>query len=724
MTAELKFRAVALMCAAAAACALPSPQLSPAGLARDVVIRRDRFGVPHITARTHEAAAFAFGYAQAEDHAPQIVRRLLAGRGEEAKYFGAEGIENDFAMARLGSLAESRGGLDRVGQTFRRMLGAYAAGVNEYVRARRSLFPEGIPDFDAADVMAGLRATAVESVGGPVVVRQLREKYEGQSPAEPRAVLDEAAGSNALALAGSRTTTGKPILLGNPHLNWSSLYWEAQVTVPAQMNFYGSTLVGMPVLRAGFNERLAFVQTNNAPDLDDIYRLPLDSRAPDHYLFDGKRYPLERRDVSIEVRNPAGERVRTTRTYWFSHLGPIVHRSATDAFALRSVRLEAWQYFEGFFQAAQATSLDGFLRVMRRRYVPTSNFTYADANGNILYLWNARLPRRAEDGSSYELDVPASRKYLWRGLHELDDLPRLLNPRGGYVQNANNPPQFACLADPLDMRRYPSYVERGELGLRPQLAITMLEERPRFSIEDVIRLKFDTRVLLAERIKPALLDALRRATALSADARAGMAALEEWDNRASAESRGAALFFRFWDTYIRDVKEPFATRWDGAQPVATPSGLSDIAAAIRHLEGAVRWMRDTYGDERAAWGDINRYRVGALDLPAEGCTGTYGCFRVQRFVNVEGRRRNVAGNLADRGPVGFGDAWVLVVDFSTPTPTAWSVLAYGQTTDLASPHSRDQIQLLAGRRLRRAWFRPDEIRANLEREYRPIEREP
>jgi acyl-homoserine lactone acylase PvdQ len=73
---------------------------------------------------------------------------------------------------------------------------------------------------------------------------------------------------------------------------------------------------------------------------------------------------------------------------------------------------------------------------------------------------------------------------------------------------------------------------------------------------------------------------------------------------------------------------------------------------------------------------------------------------------------------SDRRPAGFGDAWVLVVDFSGPV-TGWSVLAYGQTTNLASAHSADQLPLFAARKLRRAWYSEADIAANLRRQYRP-----
>ncbi len=122
-------------------------------------------------------------------------------------------------------------------------------------------------------------------------------------------------GSNAFAVAGAKTASGKPILLGNPHLSWSSLYWEAHVRVPGKIDFYGSTLVGIPVLRAGFNDRLGFVTTNNAPDLDDIFALTVDSKNPDAVLFDGRSVPLVRRNATARVRNEDGSVVEESREY-------------------------------------------------------------------------------------------------------------------------------------------------------------------------------------------------------------------------------------------------------------------------------------------------------------------------------------------------------------------------------------------------------------------------
>jgi acyl-homoserine-lactone acylase len=277
------------------------------------------------------------------------------------------------------------------------------------------------------------------------------------------------------------------------------------------------------------------------------------------------------------------------------------------------------------------------------------------------------------------------------------------------------------------MSSYPSSFERGPLALRPQLALDLLESKERFSVEDVIDVKYSTRMLLAERVKRDVIAAVREDPEAPEEARAGADALEAWDDRVSAGSRGAVLFTRFWDLYSDAVRPPFATAWQESDPDRTPSGIADRAAAVTHLAAAVRAVREQYGSERVAWGEVNRFRAGTLDLPGDGATGSYGTFRVMTFAAppssspdaTDRARVRVAGHIPGReSPIGFGDAWVLLVDFSRPGQ-AWSVLAYGQTTNPQSPHRGDQLQIFADHKLRRAWYSEADIKANLSREYRP-----
>ena len=111
------------------------------------------------------------------------------------------------------------------------------------------------------------------------------------------------------------------------------------------------------------------------------------------------------------------------------------------------------------------------------------------------------------------------------------------------------------------------------------------------------------------------------------------------------------------------------------------------------------------------WGDAHRLRVGDVDLPANGCSGELGCFRVFGFRPSPDGKTWVAAR---------GDAWVLAVEFGRDRPRAWSVLAYGQSDAPASPHRTDQAAMFARGELKRVAFTEREIARQLVRRYRPL----
>ncbi|MBL8144614.1 MAG: penicillin acylase family protein, partial [Acidobacteria bacterium] len=416
-------------------------------LADRVTITRDTRGVPHIVADDEDAAAYGFGYAMAEDHAAEMGRKYLAARGESARVFGDEFADRDLAVRRLRNREAARDALRVIGREFRDWLTAYAAGVNAYVAAHRDRLPAWMPTVEPGDALAlGRMGTITGALAPPA---GLLRKYPatavdhdgGRGSALDTADTDDddgTTGSNAFAVAGSHTSVGVPLLLGNPHLRWAERYWEAHVRVPGRLDFYGSTLAGIPVLRAGFNADVAYVQTNNAPDNEDIYALALDPERPGHYRVGGRSYPIVRRQVTIEVTQPDGSVATRSQAVADTHLGPVVHEAAGRVFAVRALALEAWRHYEGFFHLWRVRSRAQFERVLDRQWMFMSNFTYADTAGHVLYRWNAMLPRRADETADYSLDVDASDpRRLWTGLHRPADLPRLLDPPGGYIQNAN-----------------------------------------------------------------------------------------------------------------------------------------------------------------------------------------------------------------------------------------------------------------------------------------------
>lgn len=698
-------------------------------LAEQTVIRRDTFGVPHILAKTEEAAAFAMGYAQAEDHCVEIARRFLSARGEEAKYTGA-GIETDFESKRYGIHEIAQKNFSKLSPLMQQINHAFAAGFNRYVEKNRQTLPAWIPAFDGVDVLARSRQEVFRfTFNRGNLIGQIQQKYPISTARLATPVRHEESldGSNMWAITGSRTTSGKPILLGNPHQPWSVLYWEAHVTVPGKINLFGTTYAGLPVLRHGFNDTLGWTHTVNNIDAEDVYALKLDPKQAGQYVFEGKPQPLVKKAIAVEVKQADGSLQTERREFAYSQLGPVIHQTADKAFAIKSSILEEVRFFEQWYAMGKARNWAEFQAALKMNVLPMFNLTYADVEGNTFYLWCGMMPQRVDDGTDYRLDVPGDTgKYVWTKLHPMEELPQLLNPKGGYLQNCNSAPWWTSLRDPLEQKKFPSYFETGvTLSLRSQMSLAMLESKAKFSFEDVRRLKYNTIMLLADRVKPALLKAIKAVPKPSEELQQALFMLELWDNSTSDDSRGGPLFQRFWDTYRVALKEPFAVPWDVKNPAQTPSGIADPALALQHLEDAVRWMRKSYtvektgwSGERSAWGEVNRFRIGDLEIPGDGASGDYGLFRVVQSVAQPGGKR-ITGTVANDKPmVGGGDGWVMAIEFTKPI-TAYSVLAYGQTSNLKSKHSTDQLRLFANHQYKRAWFSEADIKANLERQYRP-----
>ena len=168
-----------------------------------------------------------------------------------------------------------------------------------------------------------------------------------------------------------------------------------------------------------------------------------------------------------------------------------------------------------------------------------------------------------------------------------------------------------------------------------------------------------------------------------------------------------------WSGSTREEREQawnsaFLVPWDPAEPLTTPRGLSDADRAVEALREAVEETREAYGNLDVAWGEVHRVQRGPVDVPVGGCSSRMGCFRVLAFEESESGIR-----VASRG-----DAWVLAVEFSDP-PRAYSVLAYGQSSNEESPHYSDQAALFAGNKMKKVAFTEEEIQAQLVRAYRP-----
>jgi acyl-homoserine-lactone acylase len=686
-------------------------QTDPDDLSSRVEIIRTAYGVPHIRADDLRGFGYGLAWVQLEDYGPMVGLGLLRSRGDMARVFGRDSIESDFLARPLRARAVASYHL--LEQATRDVYEGFAAGVNRYVKLHPGEFPENFPaDFSGYDVATRDVEPPSLAVARRFVARLAGGTGRGPAtdPGEDSALPDPNVGSNAWALAPSRTRSRHAILLRNPHLQWDAGYYEAHATVPGVLDFYGDFRIGGPfTVIGGFNRDLGWATTNNAAPGEAIYALDVVPGAVDQVLLDGTAIRLIRETATVEYRNGPGFSSET-REGWQTPIGSVIARTGGKVYVLRSAGEGEFRGGEQFLRMMRAGSLAQWKAAMRVNARTTSNFTYADRAGNIFYVWNAALPEFPHALVSDSVAIPVSATgQVWTRYVPWDSLPQLLNPKGGYVQNENDPPHFTNLLEPMDPARLPPTVPPPALSLRSQLALTLLTgAKKKLTLEDVVRLKHSYRMLLADRVKPDLLAAVRTSGDTALTEAAGV--LEQWDNTAGPDSRGGLLFEAWWRRYASGGRDTprYAVPWSKDDPMGTPHGLADPARAVSALRAAIPDLRRHSQRLNAAWGEVHRVRLGGKDLPVGGCGGELGCFRVLQF------RQEPDGKLAARG----GDGWILAVEFGD-VPRALSVLAYGESPRPGSPYDGDQAELFARGDLKPVAFLAKDVDAGAVRRYRP-----
>jgi acyl-homoserine-lactone acylase len=517
-------------------------------------------------------------------------------------------------------------------------------------------------------------------------------------------------GSNAWAFAPEHTRSGYAILLRNPHLSWDAGYYEAHLTVDGKLNFYGDFRIGgLFAIIGGFNDHLGWSTTNNYPDLDEIYALNLDPDKPDHYLMDGTSVPLQRQLITAEFKNGEGISLET-REFLTTPLGPVIHRSDGKIYIIRQAGDGEYRRGQQFVRMMMSKDLQEWKEAMRMQAITSSNYTYADDQGNIFYVWNAAIPDlpHASGGDTNSVSVTGSSQ-VWKDIIPFDELPQLLNPKGGYVHNENDPFHFTNLNEIMPPENYPEYFPKPRLRQRSQHSLQLIHNDQKFSLEEVVEMKHSMKVVVADQVKGDLLS-IAKHSGSGEEMKEAIELLEKWDNSVAADSKGGVLFECWFQEYLNEMGQAalFSKPWSYNDPMSTPRGISDTVKAFSSLKKAIALTKEKYGTVDLSWGEVHRLRLGDLDLPVGGGPSGLGCFRVLGFREGDDGKQQIRR----------GDGWVLAVEFSNP-PRAYSILAYGQSAKEESPHHTDQAELFANNKMKKVAFTEKEIRKSMIREYYP-----
>ncbi|RYF53178.1 MAG: penicillin acylase family protein, partial [Comamonadaceae bacterium] len=183
-------------------------------------------------------------------------------------------------------------------------------------------------------------------------------------------------GSNMYGFGSAVTGEGSPVLFGNPHWYWRGpdRFYQAQLTIPGELNVSGVSFLGIPVMLIGFNDNVAWSHTVSTARRFGFYQLTLAAGDATSYLRDGRAVKMTASTITVPSRTAAGGTADVTRTLYRSEYGPMVNLATlnpalgwnqTTAFAIRDINGENLRTFRNWMRWNQAKSLDEFMSIQR-----------------------------------------------------------------------------------------------------------------------------------------------------------------------------------------------------------------------------------------------------------------------------------------------------------------------------------------------------------------------
>jgi acyl-homoserine lactone acylase PvdQ len=709
--------------------------INPAALARDVTIHRDKYGVPHIIGSSDESVFFGYGYAQAEDFFWQVEDTYILALGRYSEVVGPKGLNSDLLNRAFEIVTTSQRDFAALDALSQRLYTAFVAGINHYLAEHPETRPRLIKHFEPWHVLAHYRHIALE----------LSFRFTGLSEEFlPRRnpQIYAATGSNGWVLGGRRSQAGSPLLLANPHMPWFGFaqMHEAHLICDSKIegeswNFTGAGFYGSPVLALGHNDRLGWTLVTNQPDIADTWRVKFSQPdEPLAYEYDGSWKQAEEWQDAIRIRKSRGMETRPF-TFRKTHHGPIVALEEELPNG-EKIMLAAW--ISGLFEAVplrqslqmiKARNLADFRSALANLQILYMNLLYADCDGNSWFVYTGRVPRRnAKFDWSQPVDGsdPATE---WLGIHGLDELPQVLNPAAGFLQNCNSTP-FAVTdgENPLRENFPPYMVGDADRHTRRSLrSLEMLRGMSGMTWENWQQAAFDTEVYWARHELPKFAQDLEQLAnvdpELAAKVRPYLDHLLAWDARIAPDSTAATLCHE-WYEQLYGMKYPGEQMRERYRdkPADQLAALVRAAERLQSLHGS--WQvpyAEVYRSQRIEnLADLTdaRFDDHAASLPLLGGHGPMGVI----FTNYHTPSLQVPFVISQRKRYGIvGTSYLAAWEFKPDGIRGASLVPFGTNGDPDSPHYFDQAELLSNRRMKPELFTKQAVLAGAERSYHPGE---
>lgn len=533
----------------------------------EVKIIIDNNHVPHIFAENEYDLFFAQGYFTAFDRLWQMEFQTYAAAGRISEIIGSKALSYDQYQRRIGMVFAAENALIKTKEHPKVYAGieAYADGVNAYIQSLSwDQYPLEYKILDykpeiwtTLKTLLFLKSMAFSLSGrsfdldynklwdkigmnelndlypqfpnylDPVIPKNTQFSNSSISVSPPDSLYkanpfqdkvliqpEKGIGSNNWAVNGSKTKSGVPLLSNDPHLQLTlpNIWYQIHLNTP-EFNVYGASLPGGPCVISGFNNYIAWGETNGGDDVWDWYDIVFKSNEMSQYLFDNQWLETEKRIEEIKIRGQES----FLDTVIYTHYGPVVwthdgqtkrmHNERNKSGEMLSVgRSLRWLAHDPsvesktFYDLNKARNYDQYVEALKYFTCPVQNFVYADIEGNIAIWHGGNTPVKWQNQGRFIMDG-TDPIYNWNSSIPHKEKAHIFNPKQGYVSSANQH---------ITDESYPYYLGPWFVeSFRGERINQKLQVMNNATVDDFIQVQMDNKNLMAERVLPILLDSLQ-----------------------------------------------------------------------------------------------------------------------------------------------------------------------------------------------------------------------
>jgi len=565
-----------------------------AGLNRRVEVFRDNYAVPYIYAKSQFDAAFSVGYLHAQERMFQMDIMRRAGAGKLSEVLGRETIKFDkmFRTLQINSVAKKA--LTSLDADTKKMLEAYSNGVNEYIR----LHPEKLGvEFDILNylpekwkpehsfVISKLLAWElniswwIDVSFSNLLQRFSKEKLKDILPDFPENAptiipqniksfskiktdliqLDKDfrefigftgthIGSNNWVVGSSRSESGKPVIANDPHLSLQvpGKWYFASINSP-EWKVTGFTLPGVPFVIIGKNNAISWVVTNVMADDTDFYVETLDDNKLKYQFNENwKNLSVIKDTIWVKDSQPIEIIIRKT------HRGPIISDIHNYSFgdknytkahlSMRWTAMEFHQDVNSIYKINKSSNWKEFNSALSKYSAPGQNFVYADS-ANIGYICAAKLPKRNNNSPTFVYDGKYSLSD-WTGFVKFSEMPKLYNPKKGYIASANNKTISNFKYHISNLWEPPSRIKRIK---------ELLSSKPKHCVKDFKNYQNDFYSNYAKEITAYILKAFKNVDVKDQNLNMALELVSRWNFVMEKESQAPAIYEVFFNQLLKNI---------------------------------------------------------------------------------------------------------------------------------------------------------------------------